>query len=91
MKPLFASLYSRLYFRLYFRLWLAVVAAVLLAVTLVMVAWLLSAERQGASRVRQLELRNPAGDVVGVATTQRFRLASPCPGWRGHPHGPQVI
>jgi two-component system OmpR family sensor kinase len=66
MKPLFASLYSRLYFRL----WLAVVAAVLLAVTLVMVAWLLSAERQGASRVRQLELRNPAGDVVGVATTK---------------------
>ena len=66
-----------LFSKLYVRIWLAVVAAVLLAVALVMVAWHLSLERQQSNvpaPLRELVLRNAAGEAVGVAISRAPRV-----------------
>jgi two-component system OmpR family sensor kinase len=63
-----------LFSKLYARIWLAVAVSVLMAVALVMVAWHLSIERQGAVPLRELVLRNAAGDVVGKATAAAPRV-----------------
>lgn len=68
---------STLFSKLYVRIWLAVAAAVVLAVALVMVAWHLSLERQQSNLpppLRELVLRNAAGDAVGVAISRPPRL-----------------
>lgn len=73
MKWLPSSLFSKLYVRI----WLAVAAAVVLAVALVMVAWHLSLERQQSNfpgPMRELVLRNAAGEPVGMALSRPPRL-----------------
>lgn len=61
--------------RLYVRIWLAVVFAVAVLVFMVGWAWRLSAERQSAELnitpvVREVIVRNAAGETVGTATAQ---------------------
>jgi two-component system, OmpR family, sensor kinase len=70
MRHIRLSLFSKLYVRI----WLAVAVSVLMAVALVMVAWQLSIERQGAVPLRELVLRNAAGEVVGKATAAAPRV-----------------
>ncbi|MDO8767564.1 MAG: ATP-binding protein [Burkholderiaceae bacterium] len=61
--------------RLYVRIWLAVVFAVAVLIFLVGWAWRLSAERQSAEIgltpvVREVVVRNSAGETIGAATAQ---------------------
>ena len=71
---------SRPYFnRLYVRIWLAVVLAVAVLTFLVGWAWRLSVEREQAENnlapvVREVVLRNAAGEVIGTAQTQAGRV-----------------
>ncbi len=65
--------------RLYVRIWLAVVLAVVVLTLLVGWAWRLSAEREQAENnlapvVRDVVVRNAAGDIIGTAQTQIGRV-----------------
>lgn len=59
--------FNRFYARLYMRIWLAVAGAILLAVLLMMLLWHFSTEKQGATPLKELVLRNADGEQVGIA------------------------